>query len=457
MVSFDHRDAGTPASSWRAAGRQRLGELDEQALPGAGGTLVVLAAHPDDETLGAGGLIQQCLARGAAVHVLVCSAGEASHPDSPTHRPEQLAAIRRREIADALRQLDATATTHGTLTWDVLGLPDGQLAGHTKAITDALELALAGPATVLASTYRGDGHIDHETLGRLAAETASRHGLALLEFPLWYWHWAEPDQDSRWRHWRRLQLSEAQQQAKAAAMAAHRSQVAPLSDQPGDEVLLSAAFSAHFGNGTEVLRYTPANTHSGSDAPQVFEQLYQQREDPWDYRTSGYERRKRQVLLASLARDSYRQALEVGCSIGELSAALAERSQRFLGLDASATAVSTARGRLAHLPHAQVREATVPQQWPTEQDGWDLVVISETGYFLAADELAELLTRCDRQMAPDGELVLCHWLHPIQGWTLDGETVHAMARELQGWHPVVEHREPDFLLEIYRRKGGTDE
>ncbi|WP_279403370.1 methyltransferase domain-containing protein, partial [Arthrobacter sp. JCM 19049] len=108
------------------------------------------------------------------------------------------------------------------------------------------------------------------------------------------------------------------------------------------------------------------------------------------------------MLLASLARDSYRQALEVGCSIGELSAALAERSQRFLGLDASATAVTTARDRLAHLPHAQVREATVPQQWPTEQDGWDLVVISETGYFLAADELAELLTHCDRQMAPTG-------------------------------------------------------
>ncbi|MEP6561765.1 MAG: PIG-L family deacetylase, partial [Nakamurella sp.] len=59
--------------------------------------LVVISAHPDDETLGAGALIATAARLGVPITVIVATAGEGSHPDSPTHRPDQLAVIRRRE------------------------------------------------------------------------------------------------------------------------------------------------------------------------------------------------------------------------------------------------------------------------------------------------------------------------------------------------------------------------
>ncbi len=50
-------------------------------------TFVVLAAHPDDESLGAGGFLAKLHAAGADIKVLLCTAGEASHPESPTTTP----------------------------------------------------------------------------------------------------------------------------------------------------------------------------------------------------------------------------------------------------------------------------------------------------------------------------------------------------------------------------------
>jgi len=454
MVSFSHLDRGTPAQTWDRAGLGALPLLDPAVLPGPGEKLVVLAAHPDDETLGAGGLIQQALRRGAEVQVLVCSAGEASHPDSATHRPEELARIRHGELEHALNRL-GEGPHASRLSWRILGYPDGQLAAAVSSIRREVIEAVGASGNVLAATYRADGHTDHEALGTLASQIAHEQGLELLEFPLWYWHWADPADDARWRHWHRLELSAEQWQAKARAMSSHRSQVAALSPHPGDEVLLSPEFTAHFERAWEIFRHTPAGLRSGSEAEEVFEALYRQREDPWDYRTSAYEQRKRAVLLASLTHARYRSVLELGCSIGVLSAALAARAEAFLGLDASATALRQAARELVDYPHATVQQAALPAQWPElNADSQDLVVCSEIGYFLAPDELTELLGQCARVLAPDGDLVLCHWLHPIEGWPLDGEKVHHMAREM-GWQPAVLHREKDFLLEIYRRPAGA--
>ncbi|WP_258374343.1 PIG-L deacetylase family protein [Curtobacterium sp. MCBD17_032] len=47
----------------------------------------MVAPHPDDETLGAGGLIAIAADRGLPVHVVLVSRGEGSHPESPTTRP----------------------------------------------------------------------------------------------------------------------------------------------------------------------------------------------------------------------------------------------------------------------------------------------------------------------------------------------------------------------------------
>ncbi len=450
MVNFTHHDAGTSEADWAGSGAGALPELPFAAAELAATAFIVLAAHPDDESLGAGGLMARLHGFGAEVRVLLCTAGEASHPDSPSTTPEQLADVRLREFAGALGRLVPDAG------WRYLGLPDGQVAGHREDVLAAIGEAAAAtgkPAgrIVLVAPYRNDGHTDHDALGSAAAAAADDAGYGLLEYPVWYWLWAGP-KDPAWRNWLRLPLTPAEAQAKAQAMAAHTSQVRALSEQPGDEVLLPPAFLQHFARSWETFawqRPAPVGTgYAAADAEGLFDAVHARNEDPWEYTTSWYEHRKRALTLAALPEQSYTAGLEIGCSIGTLSVELAERCGTFLAVDASSAALAQAARRLAHLPAAQTRHLTVPQEWP--EGAFDLIVVSEVGYYLSPGELAALFERIGTALLPGGTLALCHWRHPIEGWELDGDTVHAAARRQLGWVDTGFYRERDFVLEILR-------
>ena len=479
MVSFTHNDAGTAEEDWARSGVTALPELPLGAGELAETAFIVLAAHPDDESLGAGGLMARLHGLGAEVRVLLCTAGEASHPDSPSTTPEQLAGVRLHEFAGALGRLVPDAA------WRYLGLPDGKLASHRDQVQAAIREAAASTGcppdrVVLVAPYRNDGHTDHDALGSAAAEAAAASSFGLLEYPVWYWLWAGPE-DPAWHSWLRLPLSPAEQQAKAQAMAAHTSQVRALSDQPGDEVLLPPAFLQHFSRpwetfawqrpaapaqvpvagtagaagaapgtaaGTEAPAADAAPAYAAADAEGLFDTVHARSEDPWEYTTSWYEHRKRALTLAALPGRGFTAGLEIGCSIGTLSVELAERCGRFLAVDASSAALAHAARRLAHLPSAQTRHLTVPQDWP--EGAFDLIVVSEVGYYLSPEELAALFERIEATLLPGGTLALCHWRHPIDGWELDGDTVHAAARRQLRWADAGLYRERDFVLEILR-------
>ncbi|MFC7848682.1 PIG-L family deacetylase [Arthrobacter sp. NPDC057388] len=451
MVTFSHADAGTDEAVWAGSGLDTIGELPLDPAELAGMVFVVLVAHPDDESLGAGGLLARLVSAGAHVEVLLCSAGEASHPDSPTTTPEQLAAVRREEFAAAMAAFGLADS------WHFLGLPDSALAGHRAVIARRLAEMLsrrseADGTLVIVAPYRADGHIDHDTLGAVAAEAAEAGGHGLLEYPIWYWLWATPE-DSAWRSWTRLPLSPGELRAKREALHAHASQLLPLSDRPGDEVLLSEQFLAHFARPFEVFAWRPPVTgrRSARDAEAVFDALHRSSEDPWGYEDSWYEQRKRRLTLAALPEQKYDAGLEAGCSIGTLSAELAQCCGRLLAVDASAAAVARAAGRLARFPGAEARQLILPEQWP--EGSFDLVVVSEMGYYLAPAELAELFTRISASLLPGGTLLLCHWRHPVAGWELDGEAVHALARRHLRWPSAGVYRERDFVLETFIAPG----
>ncbi len=458
MVNFTHHDAGTAADRWAAGGLTALPELPLDGEELAGTTFIVLAAHPDDESLGAGGLIARLHARGAKVTFLLCTAGEASHPGSPTTTPDRLAAVRLEEFSAALASL-LPGTAGPAPDWRYLGLPDGNLAGHREQIRSALAEAAAtcgetSGRIIVVAPYRHDGHTDHETLGSVAAGFCASRGYGLLEYPIWYWLWADPEDpaDEAWRAWVRLPLSPAEQRAKAAAMASHASQTRALSALPGDEVLLTPAFLEHFGHPWETFAWhgpAPAGrAFAAADAEAVFDAVHRREEDPWQYTSSWYERRKRALTLGILPEETYAAGLEVGCSIGTLSVELAQRCGSFLAVDASSAALEHASRRLARIPTARTRQVTVPQDWP---DGtFDLIVVSEVGYYLAPAELAALFSKVEDTLRPGGVLVLCHWRHPIDGWDLDGDAVHAAAHRQLGWADAGLYRERDFVLEVLR-------
>ncbi|WP_414708940.1 PIG-L deacetylase family protein, partial [Pseudomonas sp. UBA7500] len=89
------------------------------------------------------------------------------------------------------------------------------------------------PGDRVLSTWRLDGHCDHEAVGRASAQAAQTVGAQLIEVPIWAWHWARPD-DPRlpWRRARKLALSPQQLARKRAAIAAHASQLHADGEQP---------------------------------------------------------------------------------------------------------------------------------------------------------------------------------------------------------------------------------
>jgi LmbE family N-acetylglucosaminyl deacetylase len=175
---------GTPAQKWLAAANH--GTLPELDLTGCSG-LFVVAPHPDDETLGLGATAAQLAASGVDVQVVSVSDGGAARPGASPLQRSRLESTRRDELSRATSVLGV----HSVVS---LGLPDGELAEHVGELTDSLAEILAGvaPGTWCAATWRGDGHPDHEAVGRAAAEACARTGVALVEYPIWMWHWATP-------------------------------------------------------------------------------------------------------------------------------------------------------------------------------------------------------------------------------------------------------------------------
>lgn len=431
---FRHDRPGTPADVWMAELASR--PLPSLSLPATRGRLVVAGAHPDDETLGAGGLIHTAARAGWQVEVVTATAGEGSHPHSPSQVPQRLAEVRRAELRDAIALLAPGATVR------CLDLPDGDVAAHVPELVAALVRIIGtdGDDVLLCAPWRRDGHPDHEAVGRAGAIAAARTDARLLEYPVWLWHWGHVD-DVPWDEGVRLPLSGAALDTKRAAVAAHTSQVRPLSPEAGDEVLLGDDLLAHFDR-DEVFLASDATVEDDA-----LDLVHRQRPDPWQV-DSFYERRKRALTLASLPRERYARALEVGCSVGALAVDLAGRCDELLAVDDSETAIDLARRRTAGLEHVDVRRARVPDEWP--EGRFDLVSISEVGYFLSPRDLAEVVARACRALTDDGHLLLCHWRHQPVGWPLAGPAVHE-AFLVTGAPVLVAHDEPDFLLHVLGR------
>jgi len=99
--------------------------------------------------------------------------------------------------------------------------------------------------------------------------------------------------------------------------------------------------------------------------------------------------------------------------------------------------------------HFAVRSGiVVPVAQPA---GFDLVVLSEVGYYWDADDLETALDRVLASLAPDGVLLACHWRHEVTEYPLAGDDVHEHVRRRTELTRVVQHVEEDFVLEVFAR------
>lgn len=439
-MSFSHLDPTTQEAAWRQAGVDQLPRIDHHVLARAQ-RLIIVGAHPDDEALGCAALLATAAHIDLETHVVSYTSGEGSHPLSATHSAAELAQRRETEFHTAMRLLHPQATV------ELKNFPDGKLRHHEHQITQHLtELIAAGPAPVLlAAPFHQDGHTDHDTLGKLVRTVAKRANIPVLEYPIWYWHWAEP-QDTRWHQFVRIPDPVALN--RVALYAAYPSQLEPLSEAPGDEAIIGPEFLAHFQRGFDTVMVTDKRPNTANDAAEVFDELHAADEDPWQLATSAYEAQKRQALLDAMG-TGYRRTLEVGCSIGTLSAELADHSVSVTAIDASQAAIDTAKKRYGKNSQIDFQCLTVPFEWPEGQ--FDLVVLSEIGYFMAPQQWEETLQRIHTTTDATFTLALCHWLGEIEDWPADAEAVHEQCRKFWPNATVVTtERTENYILEVLR-------
>lgn len=179
--------------------------------------MLVITPHPDDETLGAGGLIASQRARGVSTVVVAVTDGENAYPDAyPGER--ELGALRCVEQQMALQHLGvAPAEIHR------LRLPDSDVAAHEHDLIQRL-LPMASSATHIVAPWKGDFHPDHEACGRAAEEVARRTGASLTSYFFWTWHRGSAETLSG-LPLRSFALDPRFAAAKARALACHRSQL----------------------------------------------------------------------------------------------------------------------------------------------------------------------------------------------------------------------------------------
>jgi SAM-dependent methyltransferase len=176
--------------------------------------------------------------------------------------------------------------------------------------------------------------------------------------------------------------------------------------------------------------------------------LYAQDRDPWHLREGWYERRKLQLLLASLPRERYAAAFEPGCSVGEVTARLAERCDRVLAADFHADAVAAARQRTAAAANVEIRQLLLPRQWPPGTR-FDLIVLSEIGYFQSAPAWAELCGRAAGSLAEETTVLACHWRRDFAERTLPTDALHAQLGDALRLPKHTSVADADFVIDVW--------
>ncbi|WP_412069659.1 class I SAM-dependent DNA methyltransferase [Rubrivirga sp. IMCC43871] len=188
-------------------------------------------------------------------------------------------------------------------------------------------------------------------------------------------------------------------------------------------------------------------TPSGTIAAGYFQALYDADPDPWAFATSDYEAAKYAATLAALPRDRYARALEVGCAIGVLTRALADRCDALVAIDVADAALAQARERTAALAHVTVAKRAVPDETP---DGpLDVAVVSEVGYYLSAQDLSRFERQLASAVVPGGHVVLVHWTGETD-YPLDADAVHA-AFTAPDWALLSDARAEGYRLTVVAR------
>jgi LmbE family N-acetylglucosaminyl deacetylase len=196
------------------------------------GTSLVVAPHPDDESLGCGGFIAESCARGRPPVVVVMTDGTASHPSSPSYPADRLRALRESETGAALSILGLSSESLHFMRLRDSAMP---AAGRPfdLAVAELRRLVLAYRCKTILAPWLYDPHCDHETTQLMVRAAVKSLGIRVYSYPVWGWLLPsdQPLSEDRIEGWR-LNIT-AHLERKRRAIASHQSQYSDMiNDDP---------------------------------------------------------------------------------------------------------------------------------------------------------------------------------------------------------------------------------
>ncbi len=184
-----------------------------------------------------------------------------------------------------------------------------------------------------------------------------------------------------------------------------------------------------------------------------FDDVYNKNEDPWNFQTSEYEKKKFQATVEVLTKPRYENAFEIGCSIGVLTEKLASKCAKLLSVDVSSRPIENARKRLSGHPNVSFKKMVVPEEFPDEM--FDLIIMSEVGYYFCMKDLETTQKLILQHLSAGGQLVMVHWTPLVDDYPLTGDEVHdsflKISGEGQPLKVLYDKHEEKYRINLFER------
>ena len=190
---------------------------------------------------------------------------------------------------------------------------------------------------------------------------------------------------------------------------------------------------------------------------EYFRGVYECEADPFMLNSKWYERRKYALTMASLPKAQYRRALEPGCSIGVLTEQIAARCEHVVSTDVVRSALDSARSRIGDTAAVEFALWSLSDDWsalPEPGMLFDLIVISEVGYYLDTADLTSAMTRAVEHLEVGGPLVAAHWRHDVDDYPLTGDQVHEVIAATKGLALLSRYLDQDVRIEVFVASDG---
>ncbi len=219
------------------------------------GRTLVVAPHPDDESLGCGGAIALLRDYETEVFVLVLSDGTLSHPNSKKFPPEKLRNLRESETKKALEILGVSQNNIEFFRCKDRSVPNRDSENWNEAVKKCREYIVSVKPKTILVPWRRDPHPDHQAAFQIISRTKQEisSDIKLIEYPIWLWEIAESVDAPRKAEVSAWRLNiESVLDKKLRAIHKHKSQTTDLIDDDAEGFRLSPEILENFGFPWEV-------------------------------------------------------------------------------------------------------------------------------------------------------------------------------------------------------------